>query len=144
MVAKHSPAYELLIADDDPDFRDTLKGVFEPHFRLVEATCGEEAIEIIQRRPVDLALFDMHMHVLTGLETVRIVRSLRATIPCIIITADASEELRRDAEEIHVFTVLPKPVRKAALVRCVSLALQSAYDDPELSGWLEAEFGFDG
>jgi two-component system, response regulator PdtaR len=66
MVAKRFQRYELLIVDDDPGFRETLRCVFEPHVQLVEATCGEEAIEIVRDRPVDLVLLDMHMRLLTG------------------------------------------------------------------------------
>src|SRR5438034_1329073 len=96
VVAKRYQAYELLIADDDPGFREVLRDVFSPYFSLIEACCGEEAIEIVQQRSIDLALLDMHMRALTGLETLRIVKSLRAILPCIIITADPTEELLRD------------------------------------------------
>ena len=132
MVARRSQAYELLIADDDPGFREVLRFVFEPHFRLVEASSGEEAIEIVQTRAIDLVLLDMHMPVLTGLETLRIVKSLKLVLPCIIITADPTEELRRDAAAAAAFTVLRKPVHRTELMSTVSTALETAYDDPEV------------
>jgi CheY-like chemotaxis protein len=138
VVAMRSQPYELLIADDDAEFRDTLKMVFEPHFRLVEASCGEEAIEIVQRRPIDLALLDMHMNRLTGLETIRAFKSLRSLIPCIIITADPTDDLRQ-AARTEAFTLLSKPVRKSALVVAVSNALQRAYNDPEAGRWMAFE-----
>lgn len=132
MVARRSQPYELLIADDDPSFREVLRIVFEPHFHLVEASCGEEAIEIVQSHAVDIALLDMHMPVLTGLETLRIVRSLKLVLPCIIITADLTDELRRDAAQAEAFSVLRKPVLKSELMSTVSTALETAYDDPDV------------
>ena len=135
MVAKRHQPYELLIADDDPAFRETLRSVLEPRFRLVEATCGEEAIEIVEKRPVDLALLDMHMRVLTGLDTLRIVKTLRSLLPCILVTADATDELRRDAALAEAYTVLSKPVLRSELVTTVSTALRSAYDDDEIDEW---------
>ena len=123
MVARRTPPYELLIADDDPAFRETLKRVFEPHFHMLEAESGEEAIQIVRRQPVDIALFDMHMHELTGLETLRIVKSFKLILPCIILTADVSDRLRRDAALADAYTVLQKPVSKADLVSTVSTAL---------------------
>ena len=123
--------YELLIADDDPGFRETLRAVLEPYFRTVEASSGEEAIDIVHRQTVDIALLDMHMHVLSGLETVRIVKSFRAILPCIIITADASDELRRAAALAEAYTVLKKPLTRQELVQTVRTALLEAYDvDP--------------
>lgn len=140
VVARRSQPYELLIADDDSGFRDVLRDVFEPHFHLVEASCGEEAIEIIQHHPVDLALVDMHMHVLTGLETIRIFKSLQALMPCIIITADPTDELRQ-AAQIGEFKLLRKPVPKKELVTTVSSTLQSAYDDPLIAEWTARQIG---
>lgn len=132
MLPRRADRYELLIADDDPDFREVLRAVFEPYFSLLEATCGEEALELVESHPVDLALLDMHMRALTGLETVRQFRRLGRQLPCILISADASEELRRWAAP-HAARVLKKPVPKAELVSAVSETLESAYDDREIS-----------
>lgn len=137
MVAKRFQPYELLIADDDAGFREVLRDVLEPYFQLIEASCGEEAIEIVRERQIDLVLLDMHMRVLTGLETLKIVKSLRVVVPCIIITADPTEELRRDAARAEAFTVLKKPVARNELVTTVSTALQTAYDDPDVAEWIE-------
>jgi len=124
-----------LIADDDLQFREVLRAIFEPRFELVEAGSGEEAIDIVQQREVDLVLLDMHMEILTGLETLRIVKSLDAVLPCIIITADATENLRRDAEQASAYSVLSKPVTRVEVVQTVSNAIGQTYDDPEIMNW---------
>lgn len=136
MVAKRDRPYELLLADDDVEFRRTLRQVLEPHVGLCEAECGEEAVEIVRTREVDLVLLDMHMPVLSGLDTLRLLKSLRATLPCIIITASFTEELQRSAAEAQAFTVLKKPVTRRILLTTVSRALQAAYDDPDVANWL--------
>ena len=127
--------YELLIADDDPQFRRTLCDIFAPCFELVEASSGEEAIDIVQQRDVDLVLLDMHMEMLTGLETLRIVKAVKEILPCIIITANATEDLRRDAEEADAFSVLAKPVTKIEIVMTVSIAIVETYHDPDIMDW---------
>jgi CheY-like chemotaxis protein len=136
MVAKQGRPYELLLADDDAEFRRTLRQVLEPHVELCEAECGEEAVEIVRTRPVDLVLLDMHMQALTGLDTLRLVKALRATLPCIIITASFTEELRRSAVEAHAFTVLKKPVTRRTLLSAIIGALEAAYGDPDVASWL--------
>jgi CheY-like chemotaxis protein len=134
MVANSRP-YRLLIADDDSNFRDVLKALFAPYFELLEAASGEEAVEIVEQRVVDIALLDMHMDELTGLETLRIVKTLHTVAPCILITADATDDLRRTATEAEAFSVLKKPVSRRKLVTTVSEALTDAYEDPNpLSG----------
>ena len=136
MVAKQGRPYELLLADDDAEFRRTLRLVLEPHVELCEAECGEEAIEIVRTRHVDLVLLDMHMQALTGLDTLRLVKALRSTLPCIIITASFTEELRRSAVEANAFTVLKKPVTRRTLLSAIIGALEAAYGDPDVASWL--------
>lgn len=128
--------YQLLIADDDDAFRGALCEIFEPFFRLIEAQSGEEALELASREDVHLALFDMHMRRLTGLEAVRQLKEIHLVAPCILITADYTSELCDDAAEAQVFTVLKKPVTKHDLVRTVATAVDAVYNDRELSGRL--------
>lgn len=130
------PTYRLLIADDDGDFRQTLCEIFAPFFRLIEVESGEEAIERISREEVHLALFDMHMKKLTGLEALRQLRALHIVAPCIIITADYSEALCDDAQQAAAFSVLRKPVTRRILVNTVARAVETAYDDSEFTSQL--------
>ncbi|MGE5193571.1 MAG: response regulator [Deltaproteobacteria bacterium] len=135
MVAARSRPYELLLADDDAEFRRTLRLVLEPHVELCEAECGEEAVEIVRTRQIDLVLLDMNMRALSGLETLRVVKSLRAALPCIIITASFTDELCHSAALADAFSVLKKPVSRRLLLKTVSQALATAYDDPAVAGW---------
>ena len=134
MVRHRERTYRMLLADDDRGFRDSLRLLFEPFFELLEAESGEQTIEIVEHHPIDILLIDMHMDVLTGLETVQRIRPMLAAAPCILVTADATEEMRREAD---VHSVLSKPVEKQELVTTVSTALHDAYDDPDPFGrWI--------
>ncbi len=139
MVASRSRPYELLLADDDAEFRRTLRLVLEPHVELCEADCGEEAVEIVRTRQIDLVLLDMNMRALSGLDTLRLVKSFRAALPCILITASFTDELRRTASLADAFSVLKKPVSRRLLLRTVSQALASAYDDPHIGDWFSPQ-----
>ena len=136
MVSGRAKPYQLLIADDDSNFREVLKSIFEPYLQLFEAASGEAAIEIVEDERIDIVLLDMHMDVLTGLETLQVVKSINAVIPCILVTGDVTEELKRDATAADAYSVLGKPIRKGELVSTVSTALEDAYSDPDaLSAW---------
>src|SRR5258708_29398839 len=120
--------FSILITDDDRGVRSALREIVESKgFFSYQATCGEEAIEIVQSEPVHLALFDMHMPGLTGLETLQLVRQVNAMLPAILITADATLELMRQAFNAHVFSVIPKPVNKNVLLTTVVRALIRFY-----------------
>ncbi|MFH1302531.1 MAG: response regulator [Planctomycetota bacterium] len=136
VIARSQTPYQLLIADDDAGFRNVLKELFAPYFRLFEAESGEEAVELVEQIRVDIVLLDMHMDVLTGLEAVRIMKQINAILPCILITADATDELRQDASAANAYEVLSKPFKRQELVSTVSHALLDAYHDPDIPSWL--------
>ncbi|MHC4398361.1 MAG: response regulator [Planctomycetota bacterium] len=123
----HAPS--LLITDDDPAFRQTLQGVFEPQgFRTLLAGDGEEALSIVHREEVHLLLLDMHMPRLTGLETLRAVKRFKSILPCILLSARLDELLIEQARLAHAFSVLSKPVTKRQITRIVRLALEQTYN----------------
>ena len=79
--------YSILVTDDDPVSRETFREIFEPvGFRTFLAESGEEAIEIVNRHDVHLALMDMHLPKLSGLETMAIVRQIKGMLPMILIS----------------------------------------------------------
>jgi len=125
-----------LLVDDDPAFRQTLCAIFQPFFVLIEAGSGEEAVDLVERQPVDIVLLDMHMAELTGLETLIIIKSIYVVAPCILITADVTDELRQTASDADAFSVLHKPVSKVELVTTVSTAMEECYDDRDIAAAL--------
>src|SRR5436305_883682 len=79
MTTVEQRPYSVLITDDDPGSREALRDIVEPAgFRAVLASSGEEAVDIVREHeePVHLALFDMHMPKLTGLETMQLVHQI--------------------------------------------------------------------
>jgi len=119
----------LLITDDDCDFRETLRHVFEPRgYRTVLAGDGEEALQIVRRDQIHLLLLDMHMPRLTGLETIRRVKQFAETLPCILLTANLDEHLAEEARRARAFSVLAKPVRFAEITTVVNQALRATYE----------------
>jgi CheY-like chemotaxis protein len=118
----------LLITDDDHDFRETLRVVFEPRFRTLLAGDGQEALEIVRTQEVHLVLLDMHMPKLTGLETLRQVKRFNALLPCILLSAGLNDSLIRQAELAQAFSVLSKPVSRQQLTSTVDAAMRRIYN----------------
>lgn len=128
-------APSLLITDDDPAFRQTLQGVFEPRgYRTLLARDGEEALSIVRKEEVHLLLLDMHMPKLTGLETLRLVKQFKSILPCIILSANLDDLLIEQARIAKAFSVLSKPVTMRQITGVVSLALQRTYNWPHRPG----------
>lgn len=129
VISVCKPPFQLLIADDNRSFRSVLRDVLEqfPCLELHEAESGEEAVDLVHQQRIDLVLLDLHMRVMTGLDALRILKQLDAIRPCILITSDVNDDVRRDAREAEAFAVLRKPVGKSDVIRSVSEALSSAY-----------------
>ena len=117
----------LLITDDDLDFRETLRAVFESRFRTILASDGQEALDIVRQEEVHLLLLDMHMPRLTGLETMQRVKQFKSRLPCILISAGLDETLERQARLAEAFSVLAKPVTRRQLTSTVDAAMRRIY-----------------
>jgi len=118
----------LLITDDDRDFRETLRSLFEPRFRTLVAGDGEEALDIVRSQEVHLLLLDMHMPKLTGLETLRRVKQFKSRLPCILLSAGLDEAIIRQAQLAQAFSVLSKPISRQQLTSTVDDAMKRIYN----------------
>jgi CheY-like chemotaxis protein len=131
---KATNSYSILITDDDRDCRETLREIMEPQgFRTFLASCGEEALDIVHDEEVHLALLDMHMPSMTGLEVLKLLRQMRE-LPVILVTADATASLIRQAQQARAYSVIPKPVSKNVVIYTVVRALLRAYGEQTDSG----------
>ncbi len=124
MVAAKFEKLHLLIADDDPAFRVTVVEFLAPHFQTIQVESGEAALEIVERQTIDIALFDMHMHVLTGLDTIRQMREQFLNMPCILMSSDVTEEMEQQAQQLNAFTVIRKPPQRLELLDTIRCALK--------------------
>jgi CheY-like chemotaxis protein len=132
-------SHSILITDDDRSLRETLRCVFEPRgYRTWLAGDGEEALKILHNEAVDLLLLDMHMPKLTGLEVLRLVKQWKSRLPCILMSADADEDLIQQARREQAYSVLRKPVSRQRITSLVEEAIETAYpgriDVPPRSG----------
>src|SRR5947209_5757838 len=125
-VQPHLP-YSILVADDDRAARDALREIIEPQYRTYLAADGEEALHIVRSELIHLAVFDVHMPKLTGLETLQILRGSGAELPVILITGDSSVGLMRQAFMAHAYSVIPKPVSKNVVLHTLGRALDRTY-----------------
>jgi CheY-like chemotaxis protein len=123
-----TPRFTILVADDDRGSREALSGLLaDKGFPTVQASSGEEAIEIVRVEMIHLVFFDMHMPRMTGLEALQQVRLINDLLPAILVTAAASREVIRQALDAQVFSVIPKPVNKNVVLHTLTRALVQVY-----------------
>lgn len=128
MKTRTGEPLSVLIADDDPSAREALRDIVEPEgFRTLLAADGEEAVDMVRVTTVHIVLLDMHMPKLTGLEVLQLVHQINSLVPGILVTADANEELIRQAFTVRAYSVIPKPVSKNVLLYTMVRALMKVY-----------------
>lgn len=85
----------ILIADDEAEIREVLRLYLEnAGYQVVEASDGQEALDVLAAQPIDLCLLDIMMPKVNGYE---ILRQLRATAPTPVILISAKGQ---DAERV--------------------------------------------
>lgn len=116
----------VLVVDDEVDTCSNLRDILEDLGFSVDTACsGEEALELVRTRPYDVALLDLRMPGMDGLELYRRIRELQAGTVALIVTAYASSETAHDALEAGAWRVLSKPVQTEQLINLVDEAMES-------------------
>jgi two-component system LytT family response regulator len=125
----------IIIADDERPAREFLKAVlreFEDAELVGEAENGADAVEVIKALKPDLALLDLQMPEISGLEAVRLLR--KSQMPLVAFVT-AYDEYAVQAFEVNAVDYLLKPVEKSRLRE----TLNRAHERLEQEDWRAVE-----
>jgi DNA-binding NarL/FixJ family response regulator len=113
----------VLIAEDETLIRLDLRGLLEQHgfFVCGEARDGLEAVELAREAEPDVAILDVKMPRLDGIEAARRITAERP-LPIVMLTAYSDRGLVERAVAAGVFTYLVKPFRETDIVPAVRAA----------------------
>src|SRR5215467_892189 len=114
---------KILIAEDETIIRLDLRGLLERagYDVVAEAKDGEEAVSLAREHEPDLAVMDVKMPRLDGIDAARRILEERP-IPIVMLTAYGQEELVSRAVEAGVFGYLVKPFREQDLLPAIQAA----------------------
>ena len=124
-----------MIADDERPAREFLKSVlreFEDVELVGEAENGADAVELIKSLKPDLALLDLQMPEISGLEVVRLLR--KSQMPLVAFVT-AFDQYAVQAFELNAVDYLLKPIERARLQMTISRAVERLEHDD----WRDAE-----
>jgi AmiR/NasT family two-component response regulator len=114
----------VLIADDEAIIRMGLRTMLEEmgHQVVGAATDGPSAVKLAAREKPDLAILDIKMPDMDGLEVAETITAKRR-IPILMLTAYSDRELVERAAKLAVLAYLVKPVKEAELGSAIELAM---------------------
>ena len=89
----------ILLADDDPDFSDSVARTLEDAgFRVLMASDGQQAITLGMEHDLDLMILDLKMPVVDGVEAFKVINARHPQLPTLIVTGypeEKTDQLRR-------------------------------------------------
>lgn len=114
---------DLLVVDDDDEFRSTMARMFMRRgFQVQEAENGEVAIDIAQRREFDVAIFDMKMPGLCGVDLLEKFKKSHPECEMIVLTGQGTIETAVQAMKLGAYDFLTKPFPLKELERLIQKA----------------------
>jgi two-component system, NtrC family, response regulator HydG len=115
----------LLIVDDEADSCDNLSDIFtDMGYQVDTAHDGASALKLVGQNIYDVALLDLRMPGMDGLELYRHIRKLSAGTVAIVVTAYASSNTAMSVLGAGAWKILPKPVDFPQLLQLVDQALR--------------------
>lgn len=101
----------ILLVDDDPEILDLLSDLLAPLYNLCFAANGQEALDLLEKHPVDLIISDVMMPLMDGVELCRRIRENFDTshLPLILLTAREEIEDRIAGLQAGADSYIPKP-----------------------------------
>lgn len=117
----------ILIVDDEADTCANLSDIFSDFgYHVDTAPDGQTALELIDKRPFyDVALLDLRMPGMDGLELYRRIKQKSAGTVAVVVTAYATSDTAKSAIAAGATRVLSKPVDIAALLDLVQASLRN-------------------
>jgi DNA-binding NarL/FixJ family response regulator len=130
----------IIIADDHPLILKGLKDfLLEKGFNVIaSAKNGKEAFTLINAHQPDIAILDIQMPILTGLQVAEKCKEANLDTKIIIITFEKSEEIYNKAKSLGIYGYILKEFAIAELEYCITCVLREYhYFSPELIEYIE-------
>lgn len=103
-------AYNLLLVDDDGDFREEFCGAFED-YEIAQAADGETALALLKKpNAIDLVLLDVMMPGLRGTDVLAEIKTLKPDMKIVILTGHSTKDIAVEALKNRADEYIEKPI----------------------------------
>jgi len=115
----------LMIVDDEEEFLNAIRRSLEVRdFNVITANRGEKAIELAKKNPVDIAIVDLKMPGIDGLETLETLKKGHPWMEIIILTGHGTIDSAVGATRSGAYSYLQKPCELDVLMKVLIKAYQ--------------------
>lgn len=113
----------LLLVDDEIGYLEVLSKRFRKrNINITTASTGQKAIQILRRSDFDVAVVDLKMTDMDGIEVLKVFKKMDPELAIIILTGHGSEQAAREGIEQGAFDYLTKPCDLQSLLDVIKAA----------------------
>ncbi|MGD0139585.1 MAG: response regulator [Tepidisphaeraceae bacterium] len=128
--ANDTNRFTALLANEREEWHHTVRDLLRPQgVQTVIAHSGREALDLIESMPVHVAVLDVQMPQLGGLQVIRLLRELHKATPTILLANHLTNHLLQEALGMQVFSVLSKPVDFNVLLDALARVLRRYHEN---------------
>src|SRR5678816_36062 len=128
----HARKGTLLIVDDEDGPRQSLRVIFKDDYEILLAADGPAAVDLAQKHSIDVALVDIRMTGMSGIEVLERLKFVDEGIEVVMMTAYETTETIRQALRLRACDYINKPFDISTVRSAVSQAMQRHTLDSEV------------
>lgn len=114
----------LLIVDDEDGPRQSLRFIFKDDYNILMANSGPQAIELAQNNRIDVAVLDIRMAGMSGIETLERLKAVNPDLEVVMMTAFETTDTMRQALRLQACDYINKPFDLTTMRAAVANAMQ--------------------
>ncbi len=108
---KDHPRLDILLVEDDDELRELLERWFiMANLNVTAVSNGKDALEEYKKHNFDLALVDVDLPFISGIEVARTIKNNTPNLPVLLCTAYVKSLIEEDVEAAHVDGFITKPI----------------------------------
>src|SRR5579862_2032123 len=121
-------ARKILVVEDDTENRNAIVRVLSgAGYKTLDTDDAEKSLELISNRNIDILITDLRLPNMDGLELLKRAKAVAPQLEVILITGHGTVEMAVEALKEGAYDFIPKPFKKAYLLRTVERAVEKQY-----------------
>jgi DNA-binding NtrC family response regulator len=114
----------MLVVDDEAGPRESLRMILKPLYDVHTASNGQEALQLIQSKDIDVVTLDLNMPGLSGIDVLKEIRNLRPKTEVIVITGYGTLNNAQEAIRFGAGDFISKPFNVADVISIVAKSFE--------------------
>ncbi len=114
----------ILIVDDEIGPRESLRMILKPNYNVYAVESGYAAIQMVQQVEMDVLTLDLKMPGISGIDTLKEIRTIDPEVMVIIITGYGTLKSAIEAIRYGVFDYIPKPFNVPEILSIIDKSIQ--------------------